>query len=471
MKLALLFILFFELFSASSAEAKDPLIPKLEKGENPRLAEPPIDKHVFQNGLKLYFLENRELPVFQMSVLTEAGEIDDPDDKIGLSGMAISAMRSAGSKNYSSTVVDQKLEQVAAEINVHISTEYSLLSVKCMTKDLDSVLDIFFDLLKKPAFESKRVEIIREHSKTEILNRNERPMSVAQREFAQQLYGEKNVWARHFTEQTLQAIGPDDLVRFHKNHIAPNRIWIGASGDISFEELTSKIGRLTGDWEPTNFERIQPEPVTKDWNASLQFIPKEANQSAVVIGHFGDKRFNPDKYAIIVANHILGGTTFGSKLGEKIRGELGLVYSINSRFELERDFGKFWMGASTKSESTVQVIEEMKTIFNGLVKKGNLTSAELDKAKKVILNQLIFQYEDPAEVVSTRVLYDYYGYPPDYISIFQKEINRVTLRDVKKVLKKYFFPDRLKIMVVGNPSVRELLNSLGPLEELPLDNH
>lgn len=464
-----LIILFFIFLSPPSADARDPLIPKLEKGKPPLLSEPPMDQHVYDHGLKLYFLQNSELPVFQMSALIEAGGLDDPEEKLGLSGMAISAMRSAGSRNYSSTVVDQKLEQVAAEINVSVSSEYSLLSLKCMTKDLDPVLDIFFDLLRRPAFEPKRVEIIREHSKKEILNRNERPMSVAQREFAQQLYGDKSVWARNFTEKTLEAIHGDDLVLFHKNYIAPNRLWIGASGDISFGELKSKIVRLTENWEPTHFERIAPQPVKKEWEASLQFIPKEANQSAVVIGHFGDKRFNPDKYPIIVANHLLGGTVFGSRLGVRIRSELGLVYSVNSRFELEKEFGKFWMGASTKSESTVQVIQEMKGIFGRLVEKGDVTADELDKAKKVILNQLIFQYEDSAEVVSTRVLYDYYGYPPNYISIFQDEIGKVTLSGVKKVLKKYFYPDRLKIMVVGNPSVRESLGSLGTAEELPLD--
>ena len=99
-----------------------------------------------------------------------------------------------------------------------------------------------------------------------------------------------------------------------------------------------------------------------------------------------------------------------------------------------------------------------------------MTQTELDDAKRTILNQLIFQYEDPFKIVEATVKYDFYGYPPNYLQIFQDEIKAVSLAKIRGVFRGYFFPDSLKILVVGNVKVIEELSSFGQVERLPLDN-
>ncbi len=303
----------------------------------------------------------------------------------------------------------------------------------------------------------------------EIRSRNEKPMTIASREFLQQLYGSDSVWGRLYRLQDVQDIKREDLLRFYEKNIVPNRIRIAVSGDITFDALISKIDALTQDWPQGTSPRQQLASVEKKWEPSLQLIPKDVNQSAIVVGHFAEKRTNPDKYALILANQILGGLTFGSKLGDRIRGDLGLAYSINSFYGLETDYGAFRVMVSTKTESTIQVIEEMLKVMRETINNEKMTQADLDAAKNTILNQLIFQYEDTFDIVSARMVYDYYGYPPNYMSIYQKGIRSVTLAGLKKVAHDYFFPDKMKILVVGSEKIKPQLEALGKLEILPLD--
>lgn len=450
--------------------AADPAVAPLEKAAPTFFKAPKIQTHIFENGLKLYFLENRELPVVEMSALIGEGNIDDPAAKKGLATFMMSGLRTGGGGALSADQVDEKLEVMAAEIKADARREYSTVKLSVLAKDFNAGASLFFDLLKNPRFEPAKLELVRTRMVDAIRRRNEDPGDVASREFDEQLFGKENIWARVSTEATIGAISREDIQNFFKSHVLPNHTSLSVSGDISFEELLLTLAPLVLDWESVETPPETLPPLAKVWTPSVQFISRPVNQSSVVMGHFGDKRFNPDKYALILANYILGGSTFGSRLGNRIRTELGLAYTVYSDFGLDTDYGSFEIIAGTKTDSTVQVVQETRQILKEMATTRPITEKELQDAKDTILNQLIFQYEDPFEIVETEVRYNFYGYPPDYLTLFQKKIKEVSLDDVKQVIPRYFFPDRLKVMIVGAPTLKKELTKLGKVEELPLDN-
>jgi zinc protease len=282
------------------------------------------------------------------------------------------------------------------------------------------------------------------------------------------LYGKNSPQAWLATPETVAKITFDRLKKFHAETFTPDHLIIGASSPLDFEAFLKLIDPYMKDWQGTSPQRVYPTQIKKEWQPSLEFIHKDGNQSALIIGHFGEKRFNPDKYKLILANEILGGATFGSLLGDRIRTELGLAYTINSLMAFNTDYGQFRIATQTKSESTWQTVAEIKNIISSWVSGVSLTQQNLDQARDRILNRLVFESENLSNIVAMRLLYDYYGYPPNYLAVYRKEIESVTLEQVKEVLPRYFFPDQLKVLVVGDKTKIPDFAGSG-YTELPLD--
>lgn len=463
------FIIIFLFLGVKGVFALDPKVLELQKKEEVVFKPPRLSTYVFENGLRLYFLENHELPTFQMHALIHGGSIHEPADKKGLVSIMMEGLATGGSTKRSGDEIDESLEQVAARLSANTRLEYSEFEIEALSPNTDLAISLFFELLRSPRFDQTKLELIRENKLESIRRRNEEPSDIGKRKFRQILYGPESVWARVSTEETVRSITREEILKYHQERVAPNEIWLAVSGDITLGTLVAKIRHHMGDWKRKKISFPQVPPVEKKWEPSVRLIHKPVNQSYLMMGHFGDKRFNPDKYAITLANFILGGSTLTSRLGTRIRSELGLSYSVYSNFGLETDVGLFQMMVGTKSQSTLQVILESKKIFEDVVRGTTITEEELDFSKKTILNQIVFQYEDPFEMVKGRAYYDFYGYPPNYLKIFQSEIKKVTIHQVKAVYQNYFFPDQLVILIVGDREKSGDFNIFGPVQEMPLD--
>lgn len=465
------FILFLFLILCAQGHAFDPAIEGLSAKKLPALTVPQLDRIELKNGAKIYYLQDNELPVFKMKIYLDGlGAVYEHKDTRGLTGVFMSAWRSGGTSTLKPEELDEQLEFVAANISTDPDGELSSIKMNCLQKDSKQVLDIFFDVIRRPAFDAERLGIIIKNSLNRIKQRNEEAIDIALREFMQSLYGKDSPYAWKATPETIGAITQDSLKQFYDSHVAPNRMLIAASSPLSFDEFLKTIEPYFEDWDKKLPAKDQIKDVNKEWNASKEFIHKDGNQSAIVIGHFGEKRFNEDKFKIILANEILGGTTFGSRLGDRIRTDLGLAYSIGSNFGFDTVYGSFSMVTQTKSESTVDTVNEVTKIFSSMIQQKNITETELKQARERIINRLIFEYDIPFNIVTMELTYDYHGYPPNYLAVFQKEIEKVALSDIQEILPKYFFQDKLKVMIVGDKTKIGNLNTLPGLVEVPLDD-
>lgn len=453
----------------SSAYAFDPKVEELSKKKLPPIEEPEISIKTLSNGMTVYYLQDAELPLFKLSSFFETGSVYDAEPERGLASFFMTAWRSGGSVSMPADKVDETLEFYAAQMSASAGAELSTFDVLCLEKNAKDVLDVYFKILREPAFQKDRVEIIRKGELNAIQRRNEEPMPIAVREFSQALFGEKSPHSWYSSPETIQRITPDVLKEYYAKNIGTNRMWLAATSPLAFDDFLKLLNPYVADWKNKIPTKVFPTKVEKIWEPSAEFIQKEGNQSAIIMGHFAEKRFNPDKYKLILADELLGGATFGSKLGDRIRTELGLAYGIESNFEFTTDFGAFYMATRTKSESTVSAIREMQKIFTDMVENKSITEPELELARERILNRLVFEYESPYNIVVSRVRYDYFGYPKNYLAEFQKQIESVDVGQIRDVLAKYFFPDRLKLIVVGDKTKIPNLRSLAGLKDRPLD--
>ena len=459
----------FLLLWALPVWATDPLIAELEKQKLPDLSEPAISVTTLTNGMKLYYLQDVELPVVKLAAVVQIGNIYDSKTERGHAGFFMSLLRNGGSVGHPSRQIDEELEFLAASISSDSDAELSHLKMVCLQKDFAKVSELFFSLLLTPAFEADRLEIIRKSALDGIKQRNENPMGIAGREFAQAIYGHETPLAWLSTPETINNVSVASLKTYYESHVAANLTTLVAVSPLPVDEFIAAINPKISSWKKQLPVPVYPLKMEKVWQPGIDLIGFEANQSSIVMGHLAETRFNPDKYAIVVAYYILGGATFGARLGDRIRTELGYAYGITASFGFDTLYGLFRIAVQTKSETTVATIREIQKILADLLSKKPITAEEVAAAKDKILNPLVFEYEDTFNVVLMRMTYDYYGYPPNYVSIYQKAINAVTVEQVNEALKTYFFPDRLHITIVGNPEAIKDLKTLGAVHKLPMD--
>ena len=176
---------------------------------------------------------------------------------------------------------------------------------------------------------------------------------------------------------------------------------------------------------------------------------KGLTQSTILIGHLGEKRNNPDKFALLVMNTILGGSgAMTSRLGETIRSSEGKAYMVWSDFGFGRDEGLFRVITQTAAPNTLWVIRKVQEMLKETAESPRFTKEELERAKKSILRSLVRDYETRFSQVKDLARFRLLDYPSPYLEVFQKEINRVDTGDLERVARQYLHPESLSVLAV-----------------------
>ncbi|MBI2336881.1 MAG: insulinase family protein [Deltaproteobacteria bacterium] len=449
--------------------ARADIVQTLSSKQVENWAPPNVEVIPLKNGIKLFLLEDKELPIVTGKLWLRAGDIYDPANLLGTASLTASLLRLGGAGADSPDVFNAKLEDLAASIGVEVFSEYSTVSFKTLSQDLAPTLELFFTMLQNPKMDESRLEILKAKAIDQIKRQNDLPGPIASREFKKMIYGQDNIWARTSTQEMIKAIKREDLMAFFKKYYVPNQINLAIAGNFKKSQVLALIHKHTSAWAKSEAPLPELAGVQRHYTPGKFFIDKQADQATLVVGHFGDKRDNPDKFALILLNYILGGETLTSRLGVDIRSTQGLAYAIYSSFGLDRDYGIFRVVAQTKVESAGLVIQSIMDHLQHIREPGNIQAPELAAAKAAFLNSLFSSYEPKFNIVAEEARFDFLGYPPHYLQIFAEKIKAVTLSDLQRVAKDYLRPEGLKILVVGDGAK---LNSLIRKQEwqiIPLD--
>jgi len=290
-----------------------------------------IEKALLPNGIKIYYLKNKELPIVSFAIGIETGSYLDPKDKEGLFYLT-SSLIDKGSDNLSSFEIREFFDNVGAKFNIVVSKNLLCIEVLCKEEFFEKVFDFLFDILISPSF--KEEEIIKEKERviSEILQEEEDPESLISKRFYEVLY--KGTPLSHPLEgyvKSLESIKRDDIVSFYKEKILRREMYVAGTGSIDFgkffKKIEDKLSKLKGLKEDfPKFEiRDKPEKI-------ILVLKRKVNQVFLKLGHFSLHRKDKDYPKLILSNYILGGGAFASRLFNRIRNEMGYVYSVYSKF-------------------------------------------------------------------------------------------------------------------------------------------
>ncbi len=432
------------------AESSLEKLRSLENVAAPSLVLPPMVRTRLNNGMRLFFLRQVDYPVVQGVLYWPGGQIYDPENRVGLAQLTAALLRVGGTQSHSPEAFNEALASLGAEIQSSADRDYGVVSFRCLQEDFPRVLTLLAEMLRDPRWDQAQFDLLKQQSIEAVRREQDDPGALALREFPGLVYGSESPWGRRPTVASLQAIQLEDVRRYYEQYYRPSRMILGLSADLSTEQLTKVLENRLGSWNLPD-EPLPPlSPLEKNWTGGVFLLEKNTDQSTLILGHWGEKRNNPDKYALMLLNEILGGEVMSSRLGKRIRSTLGLSYGIYSQFGFQSDYGLFFIFGQTKGVSTLRVLKEARQILKNLVAGSDLSQAELDQQKRSLLNSLFAQYEPLFNYVKEEARFALYGYPPDYLKVFEQGIRKVTLEDLRRVAKLYLRPDALQVLVVGN---------------------
>lgn len=439
---------------------------ELEFAPPPEIQVPEYTQFELENGIVVYLMEDHELPLVGGTALFHTGERMEPGDQVGLASITGAVMRTGGTLAHPPEALNQLLEDRAAAVETSVDTTAASVSFDALSEDLDTVFDLFADVIRRPAFAQDRIDLLKNQYRGAIARRNDSPDDIADREFQKLIYGEESPYARTVEFATLENISRPAIASFYERYYHPQGMLLGIVGDFDSDTMRSQIESAFGDWQTppdavTAIEPTLPEVIQAKQGGVFLVDQPQLTQSYVQLGHLDGTFASPDFPALSVLNDVMNG--LGGRLVNQVRSRQGLAYVVYAFWSPRFDYpGIFVGGGQTRSEATVpfirSILDELET-----VRQSPVTEDELKRAKDSVLNSFIFSFQTPSQVLSRVLRYDYYDYPADFIFQYQKAVEEVTVEDVLRVAQTYLQPDQIVTLVVGNAAaIDPPLTTLAP---------
>ena len=188
------------------------------------LTVPEVQQADLANGMKLYYLQDSDLPLVNARMIIRTGGFLDPADKVGLAGITGSVMRTGGTDTHPGDELDELLEGIAASVEIGIGDESGYAGLNCLTENFEQVLGIYADVIRNPAFPQDKIDLTMIEARSGISRRNDDPNGILGREFSRAIYGPDSVYARNMEYEHLANITRDDLAVFHATWFHPEEL-------------------------------------------------------------------------------------------------------------------------------------------------------------------------------------------------------------------------------------------------------
>jgi zinc protease len=429
-------------------------------------APAPATRTKLANGLSVIVVPTSRLPLVDFRLVARAGSVNDPAGKEGVARLTADLLTQGAGKRTAKQLADD-IEFVGGTLEANAGAEQLVVSGEVLKKDLALGLELFRDVIVSPTFSAEDFDRKKEEGLGQIASDKSEPSVIAENAMTRWFWGDSPLghpaigW-----EASLKGLTRDDVVKFHRGLLTPERSVLVIVGDVDAASLIASLKTAFASWKPAGAAPATDPygPAAAIKGRSVRVINKpEATQTQIRMMCPSVPRNHPDWYALQVANTICG-AGFTSRLVNSIRVEQGLTYSISSQFQQRRAAGAFRISTFTRNDQLRKCVDATLAEVKKLV-DGGPTDAELDKARNYLKGQYPLGLQAPDELAGEIANVEFFNLPQDFIASYPDKIGAVTMADVKRVLKTYFCTDDLKILVVSNGELaKQALDGLGALE-------
>lgn len=399
-------------------------------------------------GITAWLVEEHELPFVSLEILFRGGtSLDDPDARGAVNLMT--ALLEEGAGELDARGFAEARDDLAVTFRFDASDDAISVSAEFLTEVTDEAVALLRTALTEPRFDENAVERVRAQVLSGLRSDAEDPSEIASETFAAMLYGD-HPYATNGkgTIESVTALSRDDLIAAHDGALARDRIYVGAVGDITADELGALLDTLFADLPETGTALTEPASLSLD--GGVHVTPYDTPQSSILFAQHGIDREDPDFFPAFVMNQILGAGGFGSRLMTEVREKRGLTYGIYA-YLAQKDYADLLIGRVATANATVgETIEIIGAEWQRMAEEG-VTEDELTQAKTYLTGAYPLRFDGNGRIANILAGMQIDGMPIDYIITRNDKVEAVTLADVNRVAGELLNPEALTFVVVGQP--------------------
>ncbi|MEL6341990.1 MAG: pitrilysin family protein [Myxococcota bacterium] len=424
------------------------------------------------NGIQIAVVENHEVPLVYVRLVSENGAWTDPADRPGLASATVD-MLNEGAAGKTADQISRELRALASELTSGSGLDGATVNLKTLKENLTPSLDLMAQVTLQPDFPEAEWSIIRANRIQTLKAVPQDPRQIARRAWSRMMYGE--AYAGNLTTiDSYEAMTRAEMQTWYADHFVAEDLTFLVGGDITLEEIQPLLEARFGEaFQATGGETtaaVTPDAAPVDAGTIYLVDKPGATQSLIRMGQFVGERTAEDATALELANMAIGGQ-FTSRINLNLREDKGWTYGASSWISYNYLPGVWNVYTSVQTPYTADAITEMWGELEGALGETPLTQGELAAARGDVLGSWPVRFENPGYLLDRTVDVQRYALPKDWLSSYPDRIRAVSLADARAALQANINPEALVVLVIGDVDVvRPALEGLGwPIVEMNPD--
>jgi zinc protease len=429
-------------------------------GKAPEVNAPAVWKATLSNGIQVYGIENKELPLVELSLVINGGVQQDKIELPGVAGMVASVLPQ-GTKKKTPEELEEEIELLGSSINVGAGREEMTVNASALSRNFERTTALLKEILLEPRWDTTEFSLAQSRTLNNIIQSEAQPRIVASLLFNKLLYGTDNIFGYNSrgTKESIGKITMSDLKNYYDNNFSPSSSRILVAGNVTKDQVLTALKPLETEWKPKEVKlNTYPTPTSPE-KSQIYFVDiPGSRQSIIYVGYLALSRNDPDYVKADFVNYKLGGA-FSSILNMILREEKGYTYGASSFFQEMKVKAPFIAATSVRTDAT---FESVKIIKDEMGKyRDGVNEKDLQFIKNAMILSNALRYETNGSLVGMLATMSKYGLPDDFIKEEENVIKNMTIEDHKTITDKYIDPDKMYYVIVGDAATQ-----LKPLEKI-----
>jgi len=405
-----------------------------------------IQHWVAPSGVRVYFVENHDLPMLDVQIDFAAGTSYDPSGKPGAASLT-QAVLDLGAGDMDETAISNRLADLGALLSTGVDMDRASVSLRTLSAadKRDPALDILRAVLVSPRFDDDIFAREQARAVASLKEALTRPESIASKNFWALMYP-GHPYGVYAEPEKLAALTRADLQAFYRSHFTAARAIVSIVGDIGREQAEALVQKLTADLPKS--EALPPLPAPTLPKAGEKRIAHPSAQAHLLLGLPSIRRGDPDFFPLLVGNYTLGGGGFVSRLMKEVREKRGYAYSVYSYIMPLAQPGPFQIGLQTKKAQVGDALKVTRQVLATFLAEGP-SEAELQAAKQNLVGSFPLRLDSNRKILDNVAAIGFYGLPLDYLDRYTDKVEQVTAADIKAAFARRVRPQNLVTLIVG----------------------